>query len=50
MSEPFALTEVMIHDLAEPEVFARGRSYLRQGAVTNLARSEDRISAQVQAQ
>ena len=48
MSEPFALTEAMIHDLAEPEVFARGRSYLRQGAVTNLARSEDRISAQVQ--
>lgn len=48
MPEPFALTEAMIHDLADPEVFARGRGYLQQGAVTSLARSEDRISAQVQ--
>src|SRR5207245_2666809 len=40
-------TEAMIYDLAEPEVFARGRSYLRQGAVTSLAGSEDRFSAQV---
>jgi uncharacterized Zn finger protein len=47
MSEPFVVTEAMIHDLADPGVFARGRDYLRQGAVTSLARSEDRITARV---
>jgi uncharacterized Zn finger protein len=47
MSQPFGLTEAMIHDIADPTVFARGRSYLREGAVTNLARSDDRITAQV---
>jgi uncharacterized Zn finger protein len=47
MSQPFVLTPAMIHDVADPEVFARGRSYLQQGAVTNLDRSSDRITAQV---
>lgn len=47
MSEPFVLTQAMIHDLADPEVFARGRGYLQQGAVTSLGRSDDWITAQV---
>jgi uncharacterized Zn finger protein len=47
MSQPFSLTEAMIHELADPEVFDRGRAYLRQGAVTNLARSEDHVTAHV---
>jgi uncharacterized Zn finger protein len=47
MSEPFVVTEVMIHDLADPVVFARGRDYLRQGAVMGLARSEGRVTARV---
>src|SRR4051794_40543064 len=47
MSEPLVVTEAMIHNLADPVVFARGRDYLRQGAVTSLARSEDRITARV---
>jgi uncharacterized Zn finger protein len=47
MSQPIVLTPAMIHDLADPEVFARGRSYLREGAVTSLSRSGERITAQV---
>src|SRR5437870_4698584 len=47
MSESFVVTEAMIHAIADPEVFARGRNYLREGAVTDLARSGDRVLAQV---
>jgi uncharacterized Zn finger protein len=47
MSQPIVLTQAMIRDLADPEVFARGRSYLREGAVTSLSRSGERITAQV---
>jgi uncharacterized Zn finger protein len=47
MAEEFDLTEAMIHTIADPVVFGRGREYLHQGAVTNLTRSGERITAQV---
>jgi uncharacterized Zn finger protein len=42
------LTEAMIHQIADPEVFARGRDYLRQGAVSGLTRRGDQVTAEVE--
>jgi uncharacterized Zn finger protein len=48
MSKSFTITQAAIRDLAEPVVFARGQAYWQQGAVTNLIRSDDQITALVQ--
>jgi uncharacterized Zn finger protein len=48
MAASMALTEAMIHQIADPEVFARGRDYLRQGAVSGLTRRGDRVTAEVE--
>jgi uncharacterized Zn finger protein len=38
----------MIHQIADPEVFVRGRDYLRQGAVSGLTSRGDQVTAAVE--
>src|SRR5262245_61974411 len=43
-----SITERTIRALATPESFARGRSYLDEGAVSDLIRRGDRLTAEVE--
>ncbi len=42
------LTEALVRELAEGETFRRGQSYYRQGAVQNLTRRGNRLTAEVE--
>jgi uncharacterized Zn finger protein len=47
-AKPPRLTESLVSELAEGKTFQRGESYYRQGAVHNLTRRGNRLTAEVE--
>jgi uncharacterized Zn finger protein len=48
MAGSFALTEAMIHQLADSQVYSRGRAYFREGAVSGVTRRGELVTAEVE--